>query len=186
MIRTRTFTALLALSCVAEAAVAVEPVAQNKANKDFLARNYPPASLQRGEYGKVGFQLTIEADGLLAGCAITQSSGFAGLDRGTCEMLVNSAKLEAAVDKDGRKVRTYKNGYVTWKLPAGVQPAIPAKADPAAKVDPLVCRRESITGSIVKTGIRCMSPAEWIREERYAQQKLDKLQTELGCTDHGC
>lgn len=183
-----TVTFLLTIASIPLAAASAQSpaVANNSSNRDFLARNYPPESLQKGEFGKVGFQLTIEPDGLLSGCAINQSSGFPRLDRGTCELLVYAAKLEPAKDDGGRAVRTSKSGFVTWKLPKGIQPATPAKADLAAKVEPLLCRRELVTGSNIKTGIRCMTSTDWLREERNAQQNLHKMQTEIGCTDHGC
>src|SRR5215212_10060683 len=95
---------LMLLSVAASVGASAAPqtvpaqASRSAGNAEFLAKNYPPESLRRGEQGRVGFQLTFEADGSLTGCAVTQSSGFPTLDNGTCEMLALSAKIEPPRD----------------------------------------------------------------------------------------
>ena len=155
-------------------------------NASFLAKNYPAESLKRGEQGKVGFQLSFDADGGLVSCLITQSSGFVTLDNGTCEMLSRSAKIAPVRDAEGRRVSSVRSGYVDWKLPAsGVRLA---RAGPAVatKNDPLVCKRSSVPGSIIKKIKRCMTRSEWKVHERLVQDEIFRAINERTCTDHGC
>ena len=107
-----------AISLIAPSPAGAGDGLKRTGNAEFLARNYPPESLKRGEQGRVGFQLSFEADGSLTGCAITQSSGFATLDNGTCDMLARSAKITPAQDADGRRVPSVRTGYIDGKLPA--------------------------------------------------------------------
>jgi TonB family protein len=161
--------------------------ARPSANAEFLAKNYPPESLQRGEQGRVGFQLTFAADGSLTGCAITQSSGFATLDNGTCDMLARSAKIEPARDSDGRRVSAVRTGYIDWKLPSNsvkiAQAGAPGRKSSA---DPLVCKRSSVPGSIIKRIKRCMTKSEWAAQERLVQDEIQRALRANTCSDHGC
>ena len=176
-----------AIGTTANAPAAAGDSPRSGENAEFLARNYPPDSLQRGEQGRVGFQLTFEADGSLAGCAITQSSGFASLDEGTCEMLARSAKIEPARDAEGRRVNTVRTGYIDWKLPAkSVKLAQAGAAGSKSSTDPLICKRSSVPGSIIKKIKRCMTKSEWKIQDRLVQDELHRAQTGNTCSDHGC
>lgn len=156
------------------------------ANADFLAKNYPPESLKRGEQGKVGFQLGFGADGTISSCSITQSSGFAKLDEGTCEMLVKSARIDPARNADGRRVPSLRSGYVEWKLPANVAKLAQSGGTLATETDPLVCKRSSVPGSIIKKVKRCMTRSEWKAHDRLVQDEIFRAQTGNTCSDHGC
>lgn len=159
-------------------------------NAEFLTKNYPAESLKREEQGRVGFQLTFEANGTLVGCAITQSSGFANLDNGTCEMLARSAKIEPARDAEGRRVSSIRSGYVDWKLPAAGVRLAQAQAQTSSVVptaaDPLVCKRSPVSGSIIKKVKRCMTRSEWKIQDRLVQDEIYRAQTSNTCSDHGC
>ena len=182
-----TTASLLAIATVASSAPAIMVPARQSTNAEFLAKNYPPESLKRGEQGRVGFQLTFESDGSLTGCAITQSSGFASLDHGTCDMLALSAKIEPARDAEGRRVRTVRTGYIDWKLPANgarlTQASVPGLQTAG---DPLVCKRSSVPGSIIKRIKRCMTKSEWAAQDRLVQDEIHRAQTGNTCSDHGC
>ena len=176
---------LLVAATIATAPPTAGPARQS-ANAEFLAKNYPVESLQRGEQGRVGFQLTFEADGTLAACAITQSSGFRALDDGTCEMLAKSAKIEPARDAEGRRVSSIRSGYIDWKLPAnGVRLAQAGAAVPTAS-DPLVCKRSAVPGSIVKKIKRCMTKSEWAINDRLVREEVRRAMDGNTCSDHGC
>jgi len=165
----------------------VDATAKSSANAQFLAKNYPPESLQRGEQGRVEFQLTFEADGSLTACAITQTSGFAALDNGTCNMLAQSAKIEPARDAEGRRVSVVRTGYIDWKLPSNTVKIAQASAPGRrTSTDPLVCKRTSVPGSIIKKIKRCMTKSEWAAQERIVQDELHRAQTGNTCSDHGC
>ena len=166
-------------------AIAAETKAS--ANAEFLAKNYPPESLKRGEQGRVGFQLSFEADGSLTGCTVTQSSGFKALDSGTCDMLAQSAKIEPPRDAEGRRVSTVRTGYIDWTLPANaVKLADAGSVRPRSATDPLICKRTTKPGSIVKRIKRCMSKSEWAIHERLTREEVRRAMDTNICSDHGC
>ena len=176
-----------AIGAAANAPAVAGDSAKSAENAGFLAKNYPPESLRRGEQGKVGFQLSFEADGSLTGCAITQSSGFPTLDNGTCEMLARSAKVAPAQDAEGRRVPTIRTGYIDWKLPANrVKMAQAGASNGTSAADPLVCRRSTVPGSIIKKVKRCMTKSEWKIQDRLVQNEIQRAQTASTCSDHGC
>jgi len=160
--------------------------AKSAANAEFLSRNYPPESLKRGEQGRVGFQLTFEADGTLTECAVSQSSGFVTLDEGTCEMLTKSAKVAPARDSSGRSVRTVRTGYIDWKLPAGANQLAQADLTQAKATEPLICKRTSMPGSIIKKIKRCMTKSEWAAQDRIVREEVRRAMDGNTCSDHGC
>jgi TonB family protein len=180
-------SSLLATANVAASASAPADSTRPSANAEFLAKNYPPESLQRGEQGRVGFQLTFEADGSLTGCAITHSSGVPTLDNGTCDMLALSARIEPARDAEGRRVRTVRTGYVDWKLPPnGVRMAQASAAGGKSSADPLICKRTSVPGSIIKKIKRCMTKSEWAIQDRIVREEVRRAMDGNTCSDHGC
>ena len=81
------------------------------------SNDYPSRDLREGNAGVTGFRLTIGSDGRVQSCAITASSGFAGLDRATCDNLSRRARFEAASDGSGARVAgTYSNN-IRWVIP---------------------------------------------------------------------
>ena len=180
-------TVAASMSTVVAAQAGTGTTAKPSANAEFLAKNYPAESLQRGEQGRVGFQLTFEADGSLTACAITQSSGFAALDNGTCDMLAQSAKIEPARDTEGRRVSAVRTGYIDWKLPSNsvkiAQAGAPGRKSSA---DPLICKRTSVPGSIIKKIKRCMTKTEWAIQDRIVREEVRRAMDGNTCSDHGC
>ena len=64
--------------------------------------------------------------------------------------------------------------------PAQAQAAaagVPAKAD-KAKADDIVCKKEPVLGSRMKSRI-CMTQAEWDARQMQDRQDLDKAQTQV-------
>lgn len=98
--------------------------ARAKANLTSLFgdQDYPPAALAAGEEGAVGFTLEVAANGRVAGCTITQSSGSAELDDTTCRLISSRARFTPALDSDGATVADKVSGKIIWKLPAAPPP----------------------------------------------------------------
>src|SRR6476646_7716565 len=69
------------------APAASDTLIENAKNGEFLWKFYPAGAAKRGEQGRVSFRLTIEPDGLISTCDVTESSGFATLDKETCEIM---------------------------------------------------------------------------------------------------
>jgi TonB family protein len=153
---------------------------------DFMAKHYPPQALKNGEDGRVGFRVSISKDGVIERCEITESSGYATLDRETCDFIAVYAKLKPAVDDKGIAYGTIQSGVVAWKLPAGVARSIAPRAAAASLPPPLVCKRGNNTGSFLAHTTQCMTDAEWAVQDRLVRQSLDERIGIRVCTDHGC
>lgn len=175
-----------AIAATMASAPATTPSSPSAENAEFLAKNYPPEALRRGEQGKVGFQLTIDKDGTPLACTITESSGFGALDDGTCEFLVRHGRMSPQKDANGISVRSAKNGYINWKLPAGVAAAAPASAVSPNGTDPLICKRTTVPGSIIKRVKRCMTKNEWATQDRIVREETRRAMDGNTCSDHGC
>lgn len=184
----RNVSIILALGAAAAAAAGKdEPADLGKSdNGRFIAEHYPAEALKRGEQGRVAFILTVEKDGSLAGCEVTESSGFETLDRETCELLVRYAHLKPPVDAEGRRVRATKSGYIVWTLPTKPAELATATESFMPKPDPIICRRSPAPGSLIKKVKRCMTASDWKMEERATREYLDERQGRMTCSDHGC
>jgi protein TonB len=88
----------------------------------FSDRDYPAAAVAAGEQGTVGFALEVGANGRVATCTVTQSSGSAQLDDTTCLLIRSRARFTPALDADGATVPDTIAGKIVWKLP-GPPPA---------------------------------------------------------------
>jgi protein TonB len=50
-------------------------------------------------------------------CAVTASSGFAGLDKATCDTVKRRARFEPATDQTGARTTGSFSGSVSWQIP---------------------------------------------------------------------
>ena len=166
----------IALASSAAIAPAPGETAQQAANREFVVKNYPPGALKRGEQGKVTFRLTIEPDGSLGRCEVVESSGFAGLDNETCEIMVFNARLKPVLNEEGRAIRATQTGFIVWKLP-GSETQVAAAATPATmpQPEPVICKRTRKTGSLVAMTKQCMTKNEWKLSEQAARDQVDNI-----------
>lgn len=83
----------------------------------FHTDDYPPASMRGGEEGDVSVMLSIDSEGKVAGCRVTQSSGHPLLDRATCMLAIRRGRFTPAKDAQRRPVAS---GYVVkdikWRV----------------------------------------------------------------------
>ena len=150
-------------------------------NREFMVKNYPAGPMKRGEQGRVAFRLTIEPDGSLSRCEVTESSGFAGLDNETCEIMIYSARLSPVRSEDGRAVRASQNGFIVWRLPAStVQLATPA-ATTMPKPEALICKKAQQTGSLIAKTQQCLTKRQWSLAEQEAREAIDRIQGKGYC-----
>jgi len=78
--------------------------------------DYPPSAQRDGVEGTTGFRLTIGADGKVAGCAITQSSGSSLLDDTACRLLARRARFNPGKDTSGNATGGEYAGRFTWRI----------------------------------------------------------------------
>lgn len=169
-------TALPALSSTAASDASRQYVRATK-NGEFLSEYYPEGALKRGEEGSVGFRIGVEREGWIGFCEITQSSGYKALDRETCEIMVQYARVKPVRTSDGRVVRAIQDGHITWRLPANAPRSAMAPAfNSTRKPDPILCRRDSTIGSMVGKTIQCLTRSEWELQQGFTQDAWQELQ----------
>jgi TonB family protein len=79
--------------------------------------DYPPDARRARAMGTTGAVVLVGADGRLAKCLVTSSSGNASLDAQTCRLLTERARFTPALDRSGRKVVAPFAVSVGWALP---------------------------------------------------------------------
>lgn len=155
-----------------------QQVTQQQKNREFIVKHYPPGALKRGEQGRVAFRLTIEPDGSLGKCEVRESSGFAGLDNETCDILVRYGYLKPVMGPDGRTIRATRDGFIVWRIPEGRQLAIATLPVPKTmgKPDDLICKRSRKTGSLIATTRQCMTERDWVLQYQMWRDELERIQ----------
>lgn len=175
------------VSSVAGAAANPEPPTVNQSiNRDFIASHYPPAARKAGEQGQVGFKVTIEPDGSLSTCEVTQASGFSALDNATCALILRHASFPTVRDAAGRAVRVVRLGHIDWKLPRGTVTASASTKRTTENPDQIICKRFQAPGSWIIKNRQCMTRAEWRRQERTVRDEVERVRDRVFCGDHGC
>ena len=79
--------------------------------------DYPARDLREGNQGRVGFALSLGADGRVASCRVTASSGHPGLDEATCTLVARRARFTPAMGADGRPGAGSYSGTIRWVIP---------------------------------------------------------------------
>ena len=80
--------------------------------------DYPASALKRGEQGRVAFSLAIGADGRVAACRITRSSGSSALDNATCRIMRSRARFTPARNAIGDPAPGAHEGELRWRIPS--------------------------------------------------------------------
>ena len=118
---------LLLASAIAVEGAALDPAQSVQSrNGEFIFRKYPPRALAAGEQGSVRFRAEADAEGNVMACKVTRGSGFARLDRETCDLIVNHAKFSPTRDDEGKTHRASHDGIVNWRIPGAMPTACSA------------------------------------------------------------
>lgn len=150
----------------------------------FVFKSYPAGSLERGEEGTVGFVAAVERSGDLKSCRVTKTSGYALLDRATCDMLIANARFTPDKAVHGDKRMADITGDVVWRLPPdAARPATPPAQDPpellARAAAPITCKYSLAVGSGIRRVKQCHSTAQWGTAIGYARAETERLQTSV-------
>jgi TonB family protein len=143
-------------------------------NGEFLAKYYPRGAASAGQQGLVEFEIMIEKQGWISSCTVTRSSGFALLDKETCEIIVKFARLQPSSSQRGRR---RDKGFINWQLPAGIAPAAPVVSAMARNEpnDPIICKRDPKVGSKIVKIRQCLTAREWALQERQWRDETDRI-----------
>ncbi|RXZ34954.1 TonB family protein [Sphingomonas desiccabilis] len=82
----------------------------------FSADHYPAEAAAARKAGRVSTILRVDDHGAVAGCTISTSSGFAPLDKGTCDLIVQHLSFSPATDSAGKPIASDYPLSVTWHL----------------------------------------------------------------------
>lgn len=91
--------------------------------------DYPSSALREEISGLVRFALTIDTEGGVAACEVTESSGSEVLDQTACSLMVERARFEPARDATGKATTGTWQSAVRWEIPQNVNPGMPAPSD---------------------------------------------------------
>ena len=81
----------------------------------FSDDDFPDASRRAEEAGVTRVSYTVDVDGKVSACNVTQSSGFPRLDDATCKIIMRRFRFNPAT-RDGRPVQETKTQPVRWQL----------------------------------------------------------------------
>jgi periplasmic protein TonB len=79
--------------------------------------DYPSRALSQEREGTTTFRVTVGADGKVADCQVTGSSGHADLDAATCSNVKRRARFDPALSNDGSPTTGSYSNRVTWRIP---------------------------------------------------------------------
>ena len=79
--------------------------------------DYPLGMLNKGKQGLIYFRLTIGEDGKPLSCHIQQSTDPDGFDKTVCQLLMQRARFEPALDADGKPMKAYYLSSVRFVIP---------------------------------------------------------------------
>lgn len=83
----------------------------------FSDEYYPPAAKKASIEGRVGVTLTVGADGKVADCKVSTSSGNADLDDTTCRLARRFGRFKPALDEAGKPIASQvRLPPVRWQL----------------------------------------------------------------------
>lgn len=104
--------ALLAAQVAADASVQPSP----RGDAPWITNDdYPMEEARAHHEGVVAFALQVDASGHAVKCDVTATSGYAGLDKQTCFLMMRRARFNPALE-NGRAVDSHVTGNFTWRL----------------------------------------------------------------------
>jgi hypothetical protein len=80
------------------------------------SEDYPRVARMRSENGLVQFRLDVGPDGKVLACHVLARTQPDHFGEATCEGIARRAKLEPALDAEGKPVRSYFVSTVRWKM----------------------------------------------------------------------
>src|SRR5690349_14410562 len=101
---------------------------------------YPPRAIAAKEEGAVGFKVTLDSKGQVAGCEVTHSSGYPRLDDETCQIIALHAQFSPDANISASQVRTHE-GLIAWKLPTSSAGLATPKPVEASGLDKVICKK---------------------------------------------
>lgn len=83
----------------------------------FVEADYPVSAMREERSGAVRYDVTVGADGLVAGCQASGPPNSADLEIATCDAILARARFNPATDAAGNPVAGEYSGTITWSIP---------------------------------------------------------------------
>lgn len=93
-------------------------------------QNYPLAALRDNAQGSVRLVVSVDPEGRVSKCFVTQSSGHEAFDKAACDGMEQFAMFDPARDEMGRPVAGSYATVITYRFKT--QPPVPAGPNPPA------------------------------------------------------
>ncbi len=81
------------------------------------SNDYPARALREEQEGVTRFRVSVGADGRVASCDVTGSSGSNELDSATCSLITRRGRFNPATDGEGQPVSSSWSNSVRWQIP---------------------------------------------------------------------
>ena len=81
-----------------------------------IQENYPSRAQREGTEGTVGVRVTVGADGRVADCSVTSSSGSSVLDEAACTGMQRYARFDPALNAGGDPISGQWSTRITYRL----------------------------------------------------------------------
>lgn len=79
--------------------------------------DYPPGAMREGKEGVSRISWTVNTQGKVENCQVTQSSGTPELDETACRLITRRGKYSPAKDQNGQPMSTTQSRAVRWQIP---------------------------------------------------------------------
>lgn len=130
--------------------------------REIMLRALPKDVRSSGASGRVGFRASLDRNGQMANCEVTESSGHRVIDIYTCKFLTEHASFVAQGSLIGQQRRQI-TGFLNWpadKMSATATAGISTELGATtAAAEPLICKRFLKTGSLVRQSRTCNDEA---------------------------
>ena len=151
---------------------------------EVVFQNYPARALAAGEQGPVYFMVRLDDKASPTSCQVTHSSGFAGLDAETCDLVVQHATFKSLIGPNGKATKSVHEGVVYWRIPGTPPPPInPIPVTAATALDEQICKRTVRTGTLSGFNRQCMTKREWDQAAKQTQDYWGQYQGTFGSTN---
>src|SRR3546814_9968219 len=81
----------------------------------FRSDDYPARAMREGREGTTGFRVTVNAEGRVASCDITSSSGHPDLDAETCKLITRRGRFTPSKDREGNPTTGSYSNRIRWQ-----------------------------------------------------------------------
>ncbi|WP_114521073.1 energy transducer TonB [Altererythrobacter sp. ZODW24] len=94
-----------------------DPTPRNNQGSWVTTNDYPRRALREGAEGVTRVRLSVGANGRVASCSVSGSSGNSELDAATCKNIQRRARFRPATNGEGNEVAGNFTMSVRWQMP---------------------------------------------------------------------